>query len=137
MKKVAILFILLVLAAKTFSQTPDYSITLSPNESFIKISRAQIIDSVNLNQTGPEQFEYFEIHLTSNEAAHVDSFMQSCKSIQSILSKYGRVEFDVTMGSNSNVIRPISGFYYAVENVKLLSGDQLTLMVIYPRRDKM
>jgi hypothetical protein len=137
MIKIEMLLFSLFFAAKSFSQNPDYSITLSPNESFIKISRAQIIDSVNLNQTGPEQFEYFEIHLTSNEAARVDSFMQSCKSIQSILSKYGRVEFDVTMGSNSNVIRPISGFYYAVENVKLLSGDQLTLMVIYPRRDNM
>jgi hypothetical protein len=137
MKKVAILLILLVLSAKTFSQTPDYSITLSPNESFVKISRSQIVDSVNLNQTGPEQFEYFEIHLTLSEAASIDSFMKNCKSIQSILNKYGRVEFDVTMGSNSDVIRPLSGFYYAVENVKLLSGDQLTLMVIYPRRDKM
>jgi len=137
MKKLAIILILLVLATNAFSQNPDYSITLDSKESFIKIPRKQIIDSVNLNQTGPEQFEYFEIYLTSDESTSVDPFMKNCKSIQSILNKYGRVEFDVTMGSNSDLIRPLSGFYYSVENVKNTVGHQLTLMVIYPRNDKM
>ena len=137
MKNLVTLLVLLVLSVTSFSQSPDYSITLNSNESFVKVSKSQIIDSVNLNQTGPEQFEYFEIHLTSKEASSVDSFMKNCKSIQSILDKYGRVEIDVTMGSNSDVIKPLSGFYYAIDNVKLFSGDQLTLMVIYPRRDKM
>ena len=137
MKKLVILLVLLVLAVKAFSQTPDYSITLDSKESFVKIPRKQIIDSVNLNQTGPEQFEYVEIYLTQTEASSIDSFMKGCKSIQSILDNYGKVEFDVTMGSNSDMIRPLSGFYYSVENVKNAGGDQLTLMVIYPRTDKM
>jgi hypothetical protein len=137
MKKVAILLILSVLAAKAFSQSPDYSIKLNSNESFVKIPRKQIIDSVNLNQTGPEQFEYIEIHLTQSESETVDAFMKKCKSIQSIIDKYGRVEMDVAMGSNSELIRPLSGFYYSVENVKNSSSNQLTLMVIYPREDKM
>ena len=137
MKKLAAILILLVLSIKAFSQSPDYSIVLDSSESFVKISGKQLIDSVNLNQTGPEQFEYFEIYLTSNEAKSVDSFIKNCKSIQSIIDKYGKVEMDITMGSNSDVIKPLSGFYYAIDNVKLFSGDQLTLMVIYPRRDKM
>ncbi len=137
MKKLVIILIILVVAVKAFSQSPDYTISLSSSESFIKLPRKQIIDSVNLNQVGPEQFEYIEIYLTPSEMASVDSFMKGCKSIQSIIDKYGRVEFDVTMGSNSNLIRPISGFYYSAENVQNAGGDQLTLMVIYPRTDKM
>lgn len=137
MKKLAAILILLFLSIKAFSQSPDYSIVLDSSESFVKISGKQLIDSVNLNQTGPEQFEYFEIYLTSDEAKSVDSFIKKCKSIQSIIDKYGKVEMDITMGSNSDIIRPLSGFYYAIDNVKLFSGDQLTLMVIYPRRDKM
>jgi hypothetical protein len=138
MKKLAlVLALVLALAAKAFSQVPDYSVTLDSNESFVKIPRKQIIDSVNLNQIGPEQFEYFEIYLDRKEIITVDNFMENCKSIQRIIDKYGRVEFDVTMGSNSDLIKPLSGFYYSVENVKNLVGYQLTLMVIYPRVDRM
>lgn len=137
MKTLAAILILLVLSIKAFSQSPDYSIVLDSSESFIKISGKQLIDSVNLNQTGPEQFEYFEIYLTSNEAKSVDSFIKNCKSIQSIIDKYGKVEMDITMGSNSDIIRPLSGFYYTIDTIKLFSGDQLALKVIYPRKDKM
>ena len=137
MKKLAAILILLVLSIKAFSQSPDYSIVLDSSESFVKISEKQLIDSVNLNQTGPEQFEYFEIYLTSDEAKSIDSFIKNCKSIQSIIDKYGKVEMDITMGSNSDIIRPLSGFYYTIGTIKLFSGDQLALKVIYPRKDKM
>ena len=137
MKNLIVLLTSLVLSITAFSQSPDYSITLSSNDSFVRLSKSQMIDSVNLNQTGPEQFEYFEIYLTPDEASNVDSFMKNCKSIQSILDEYGNVEFDVTIGSNSNVIRPLSGFYYAIDDTVFFSGDQLNLMVIYPRKDKM
>lgn len=137
MKKVAIILVLLVLSTKTFSQTPDYSISLGPNESFIKITGAQILDSLNLNQTGPEQFEYFEIRLALNEKAHLDTFMKKCRSIQSILNKYGEPYIDITMGSNSEIIRPLSGFYYAIGPDKFSTGNKIILTVIYPRTDKM
>jgi hypothetical protein len=137
MKKIAIILVLSTISILSFSQSPDYSVTLTSSQSFSKLSRKQITDSLNLNQTGPEQFEYSEIYLTSSESNSVDSFMKNCKSIQSIIDKYGRIEFDVTMGSNSNIIKPLSGFYYSVENIKTTSGYQLTLTIIYPRIDHM
>jgi hypothetical protein len=137
MKKVTSFFIILVLAKSVFSQAPNYSITLNSFESFTKITKPQMTDTINLNQTGPEQFEYFEIHITSTEAANIDKFMKTCKSIQSILDKYGRVKLDITMGSNSDIIQPLSGFYYAVEKSKNFPQEKSTLMVIYPRKDKM
>jgi hypothetical protein len=137
MKNLVISLVLLILSITSFSQSPDYSITLGANESFVKISGSQMTDSVNLNQTGPEQFEYFEIRLTSKDLSNLDAFMKNCKSIQSILNKYGKVRLDITTGTHGDIIRPLSGFYYAVDYVKLYSGNQLTLMVIYPRRDKM
>jgi hypothetical protein len=137
MKKVAIILVLLVLSSKTFSQFPDHSITLSPNESFTKITCAQILDSLNLNQTGPEQFEYFEIRLALNKKASLNTFMKNCRSIQSILNKYGEPYIDITSGSNSDIIRPLSGFYYAIGPDKFSAGDKIILTVIYPRTDKM
>jgi hypothetical protein len=137
MKLVAIILVVLSISTMSFSQSPDYSVVLNGNQTFIKLSRKQITDTLNLNQTGPEQFEFCEIHLTSDEAKEVDSFMNSCKSIQSIIEKFGKVEFDVSMGSSNNVIEPLSGFYYSVENIKTNSGYQLTLAIIYPRVDRM
>jgi hypothetical protein len=137
MKRVAIFLVFLTMSTLTFSQSPDYSVVLNTNESFIKISRQQIADSVNLNQKGPEQFELGEIYLSKDEEKTVDLFMKNCKSIQSIIEKYGKVEFDVSMRSSNNVIEPLSGFYYSVENIKTNSGYQLTLAFIYPRVDPM
>ena len=137
MKRVAIFLVFLTMSTLTFSQSPDYSVVLNTNESFIKISRQQIADSVNLNQKGPEQFELGEIYLSKDEEKTVDLFMKNCKSIQSIIEKYGKVEFDITMGSNSDIIEPLYGFYYSVENVKTNTGFQSTLTILYPRKDQM
>jgi hypothetical protein len=120
-----------------YAQNTDFSVTLKTNQSFVKLNQKQLVDSVNMNQKGPEQFEYFEIKLTEKELVEIDLFMENCRDIQSIINKFGRVEMDITIGSNSDLIQPISGFYYAVGYLKLINGQQLTLFVLYPRRDKM
>jgi hypothetical protein len=132
MKKLAIAFFASI-SLGAFSQIPDHSVKLNTGESFTKISYKQIIDSVNLNQTGPEQFEYLEIDLTQEEFNQVDNFMKGCSSIQPIINKFGSPVFDMTVGSNSNIIRPISGFYYSVENIKRANDSKLRICVIYPR----
>jgi hypothetical protein len=139
MKKSALFFLILLNHGFISAQLPknDYGVSLQPNEKFIKISRNQIIDSVNKNQSGPEQFEYFEISLSESEKLHVETFMSNCREIQSILNKFGNIEIDVTMASNSDLIRPLSGFYYAVGYNQTTDGQKLTLYVIYPRKDKM
>ncbi|CAB4159398.1 hypothetical protein UFOVP699_134 [uncultured Caudovirales phage] len=136
MKKLAIAFFASI-SLGAFSQMPDHTITLKQDEQFVKLPRKQVVDSLNMNQVGPEQFEFIEIYLTQEEAKTVDSFMKNCKSIQPIIDKYGGAEFDLTVGSNSNKIRPISGFYYSVENVKRVNDHRLTLTIIYPRTDRM
>ena len=133
MKKLTAILIVLVLASKAFSQTYDYSITLGPNESFIKLKMDQIVDSLNMNQTGPEEFQYLEIRIKQEQIQGIDSFMKSCKSIQSILNKYGRPWFDVVLGSNSDIIRrPLSGFYYSFGEDKYERG-KFNLVIAYPR----
>ena len=114
----------------------DYSITLGQNEQFVKISRKQIIDSVNMNQRGPEQFEYLEISLSKNELPQVEPFMRNCRDIQSIIDKFGRIEMDITVGSNSEIIRPLSGFYYAIGYNESSYNHKPTLFVIYPLYDR-
>ena len=71
MKKLTAILIVLLLASKTFSQTYDYSITLGPNESFIKLKTDQIVDSLNMNQTGPEEFQYLEIRIKQEQIGSV------------------------------------------------------------------
>jgi hypothetical protein len=137
MKRIAIVLVVLLISTICFSQSPDYSVVLNGNQTFIKLSRKQITDSLNLNQTGPEQFEFCEIYLTSDEAKDVDSFMNNCKSIQSIIEKYGSVEFDVTVASNSDIIEPLSGFYYSIEKINTNAGFPFTLTILYPRMDRM
>jgi hypothetical protein len=136
MKKLVAAFFVLI-SLSVFSQMPDHSVTLKQNEKFVKLPRKQIVDSLNMNQNSTEQFEFIEIYLTQTEAASVDAFMKSCKSVKPIIDKYGRVEFDLVVGSNSNEIRPLSGFYYSVENVKRVNDQKLTLTIMYPRTDKM
>lgn len=133
MKKLTAILIVLLLASITFSQTYDYSITLGPNEAFIKLKTDQIVDSLNMNQTGPEEFQYLEIRIKQEQITGIDSFMKECKSIQSILNKYGRPWFDVVLGSNSDTIRrPLSGFYYAFGEDKYSKGE-FNLVIAYPR----
>jgi hypothetical protein len=97
----------------------------------------QLVDSVNMNQKGPEQFEYFEMKLSEQELVGIDKFMENCRDIQSIINKFGSVSIDIIVASNSDIIQPISGFYHAVEYIKLPNGTQPNLLVIYPRFDKM
>jgi hypothetical protein len=132
MKKLIAILIVLVLATKSFSQTHDHSITLGPTESFIKLNMNQIIDSLNMNQTGPEVFQWLEIRIKPDQISSIDSFMKECKSVQSILNKYGKPRFDVVFESNSNIKRPLSGFYYAFGEDEYEKG-KFNLVVAYPR----
>jgi hypothetical protein len=63
----------------------DYLITLSQNEQLVKITSKQIVDSVNMNQEGPEQFEYFEIIPNKDELPQIEPFMQNYRNIRSII----------------------------------------------------
>ncbi len=137
MKNLLIIGHITLVLLPCFAQKSDYSIKLKTNQSFVKLNQKQLVDSVNMNQIGPEQFEYFEIKLTEKELVGIELFMENCRDIQSIINKFGRVEMDITIGSNSDLIQPISGFYYAVGYLKLIRGQQLTLFVLYPRPDKM
>lgn len=116
--------------------SPDYSVVLGTNEKFVKIEPKAIIDSLNLNQKGPEQFEYFEITLSQKEAKAIDAFMKSCRSISSIIDRYGEPSFDIVMGSNSKYIRPLSGFHYSFGYSGSAQKDNHTLTVIYPRMEQ-
>jgi hypothetical protein len=133
MKKLIAILIVLVLATKSFSQTSDYdyTVTLGPTESFIKLSSSQIVDTLSMNQTGPEEFRYFRIHINKEQVSGVDLFMKECKSTASILNKYGRTCFDVVFESNSDIIRPLSGFYYAIDEDKYEKG-KFYLIVAHP-----
>ena len=129
MKKLTIAFFVSI-SFGVLSQTSDYSIKLKDGESFEKILYKQIVDSVNMNQTGKEHFQYFEINLTPDEFTQADSFMKNCKSIQLIINKYGSPEFNYIFGEEG---QPISGFYYSIENIKRINDSKLRICVIYPR----
>lgn len=137
MKNLLIIAHITLVVLPCFAQKSDYTIKLKTNQSFVKLNQKQLLDSVNMNQKGPEQFEYFEIKLMEKDLVGIELFMKNCRDIQSIINKFGSVQMDVTIGSNSDIIQPISGFYYAVGYLKLIRGQQLTLFVLYPRRDKM
>lgn len=133
MKTIAIAFFVCVFTTLSFSQESDHTVSLKPSEKFIKLDYSQIIDSVNLNQEGSEQFEFFEIIISENVLSSVDSFMSNCHSIQEVINKYGAVGLDIIVASNSEKIQPLSGFYYNVNK----SYGKLRLSVLYPRSDKM
>jgi hypothetical protein len=133
MKTIAISFFVCMFATISFSQESDHSISLIESEEFIKLSYSQIVDSVNLNQSGPEQFEFFEIVIDASVVNSIDSFMKNCRSVQEVINQYGSVGMDIIVASNSEVIRPISGFYYNVSD----TYGKTRLSILYPRSDKM
>lgn len=133
MKTIAIAFFVSVFTAISFSQESNHSVSLIGSNKFIKLPYSQIVDSVNLNQVGPEQFEFFEIVIDKSEVTSIDRFMKNCRSIQAIINQYGSVGLDIIVASNSEVIRPISGFYYSVGD----TYGKTRLSILYPRFDKM
>lgn len=136
MKKLPIYVLLNLILFQAYSQlSPNYSISLSLTEQFKKITPKQIVDSLNLNQTGPEQLEYFEIKITKKDSIEVDQFMKSCRSIESIISRFGSPSIDIVLGSNSDLIRTLSGFYYSIGYFGGMPKDDLRLTVIYPRKE--
>lgn len=132
--KFTLLFIAVLLVFNLFSQT-DYSVVLKDQEQFVLLTKNQLVDSVNLNQTGPEQFEYFEIKLSETDTLNAYTFMSQCRSIASIIERFGTPSIDICTWSNSDLKRPISGYYFAIGSIELLSGPQCVLKVIYPRFD--
>ena len=133
MKTIAIAFFVSVFTVISFSQESDHTVSLFGSDRFIKLPYSQIVDSVNLNQVGPEQFEFFEIVIDKSDAPSIDLFMKNCRSIHSIINQYGSVGMDIIVASNSEVIRPISGFYYNVSD----TYGKTRLSILYPRSDKM
>jgi hypothetical protein len=133
MKTIAIAFFVSLFTVFGFSQEANHSITLHQSEHFIKLTYSQIVDSVNLNQSGPEQFEFFEIIIDNSVVKSVDYFMSICRSIPEVINQYGEVGMDIVIASNSNIIRPISGFYYNVSD----TYGKTRLSILYPRYDKM
>ena len=133
MKTIAIAFFVSVFTVISFSQESDHTVSLIGSDRFIKLPYSQIVDSVNLNQVGPEQFEFFEIVIDKSDAPSIDLFMKNCRSIHSIINQYGSVGMDIIVASNSEVIRPISGFYYNVSD----TYGKTRLSILYPRSDKM
>jgi len=133
MKTITIALFVCVFTTLGFSQESNYSVSLKPSERFIKLKYSQITDSVNLNQVGPEQFEFLEIIIDNSVVNSIDPFMAKCRSIQDIINKYGTTCLDITIASNSETIRPISGFYYNVET----TFGRLRLSILYPRTDTM
>ena len=152
MKKLAAILIFLVLTSKIYSQSlseiignyfanVNYSITLGPTESFVKISYAQILDSIEINQVDDsKQFQSFRIEIDRSELKNLDSFMQKCKSIQSIIDTYGETRTELIVGSREEdtTWKFISGFYYAIKSPNAYPGDNVSFMLIimYPRKDK-
>lgn len=133
----------LVLVAISIASVSFGQISLSNHDvkldgkKFIKLSYQQVIDSCNLNQTGPEQFETFDIELTTLQLAEVDKFMATCTSVDQIIAKYGVPGIDIAiMSNNCNKIKPLSGFYYATQKIDKYS-KRPRLTVIYPRYDKL
>ena len=133
MKTIAIAFFVSVFTVISFSQESDHTVSLIGSDRFIKLPYSQIVDSVNLNQVGPEQFEFFEIVIDKSDVLSIDLFMKNCRSIHSIINQYGSVGMDIIVASNSEVIRPISGFYYNVSD----TYSKTRLSILYPRSDKM
>ena len=133
MKTIAIAFFVSVFTVISFSQESDHTVSLIGSDRFIKLPYSQIVDSVNLNQVGPEQFEFFEIVIDKSDSPSIDLFMKNCRSIHSIINQYGSVGMDIIVASNSEVIRPISGFYYNVSD----TYGKTRLSILYPRSDKM
>ncbi len=133
MKTVTIALFICVFTTNGFSQESDHSVSLIGADKFIKLAYSQIVDSVNLNQMGPEQFEFFEIVIDRSSINSIDSFMKNCKSVQEVIHRYGSVGMDIIVASNSDVIRPISGFYYNVSD----TYGKTRLSILYPRTDKM
>jgi len=133
MKTHALLLLLALSPISIFGQVyVNHTVALPDDFHFIKLPYMQVIDSCNMNQQGPEQFETFDIKLKKAELANIDSFMASVRSIDQIIQKYGEPYIDFSVGSNQQAKRPLSGFYYAVqEKDKYMNCPMLS--VIYPR----
>jgi hypothetical protein len=137
MKSLA-LVVLLFVSNTIFSQNSNHGVKLNEKESFEKISISQIVDSVNINQNGTDQFEYLEIVISQSDIDDVDKFMKNCKSVGEIIKQFGEVNLDiVVMPTNSNKIHTLSGFYYSVSFTGALNIERPTLSILYPRTDKM
>ena len=137
MKKI---LVLIAIGIVTLSYT---QVSLSKHDvqlngaKFVKLTYQQVIDSCNMNQTGQEQFETFDIELTTAQLAEVDKFMATCTSIDQIIGKYGAPGIDIaSMSNDRNKIKPLSGFYYATQKVDKYS-KRPRLTVIYPRHDRL
>jgi len=137
MKSLA-LIVLLFISNATFSQNSNHGVKLNEKNYFEKILISQAVDSVNTNQNGTYQFEYFEIIISQSDIDNVDKFMKNCKSVEEIINRFGEVNLDIVVTpTDSNKIRTLSGFYYSVSFTGALNIERPTLSILYPRTDRM
>ncbi len=142
MKKLAAIIIILVFSTPVFSQLvwPEHNVSLENNQSFVKLPTSQFFDTVNTiyNESSYIQFESFDVWITKSDLKKIDSFMKDCKSINSIISTYGKVRLDLCKASNkSDIIVPLSGFYWTVDTSTTIDNGKYVLSIAYPRTDKM
>lgn len=124
---IALTFI--ILSNIGFSQFHNHNVTLMLNESFIEVTPLQMIDSVNLNQNGENQWEYLRFNLNHNDVHDISDVIETCKSINCIIANFGDIELDISVMSATDNIIPLSGFYYSIDK------ENLAIEFIYPRRD--
>ena len=68
----------------------------------------------------------------------ITEFKLNTKSINSIISTYGKVRLDLCKASNkSDIIVPLSGFYWTVDTSTTIDNGTYVLSIAYPRTDKM
>ena len=71
------------------------------DQGYIELSRSQITDSVNLNQTGPEQWIYKEYRIQDERIAKVQELIVSATTDQNMDSYFGTPELVIRVLSNS------------------------------------
>lgn len=97
-------------------------------QGYKELSRSQITDSVNLNQTGPEQWIYKEYRIEDERIAKTQELIVSSTTEQNMDSYFGTPVLVISVLSNSNKIRELSGHYYALWPIENESTWKLALI---------
>jgi hypothetical protein len=100
-----------------------------------KISPSQMTDTVNLNQTGNEQWEYLMFYSNVQDENVIDSIISSQTDIFGLIATFGKPEIDISSMSATDIIEPLSGFYYSIQKNRYPEDSTVVIEVIYPRRD--
>ena len=129
MKNIITILAVIIFSTTGFCQFHNHNVTLTSSELFIEITLLQMIDSVNLNQTGGNQWEYLRFGIKGTDVHDTQNKVNRCKSINDIINTFGEISLDISVMSATDNIIPLSGFYYSIDK------ERLILEIIYPRRD--